>query len=122
MNFGVAWNNSDFFVVCYIDEEDENDGDSMMQPAESRNDGQARKFQMKALRKMYLPNVCFVLGDMMTKMKFSKDLIKISDLIASENYKLYLLFEAKQMKCLISKIADASICLLDEGGDYLGYN
>lgn len=104
------------------DEVDELDGDSMMQPAETRNEGQIRRLQMKALRKMYLPNVSFVLTDMLSKMKFNKDLIKISDLVASENYKLYTLFEAKQMKCLISKVADASICLLDEGGDYLGYN
>lgn len=111
-----------FIFQKILDEIDELDGDSLMQPAETKNEGQIRRLQMKALRKMYLPNVCFVLTDMLSKMKFNKDLIKISDLIASENYMLYVLFEAKQMKCLISKVADASICLLDEGGDYLGYN
>lgn len=101
---------------------EELDGDSMMQPIDTKNDAQARRSQMKALGKLYLPNVCFVLVDMLSKMNLNKDLIKMSDLVASENYKLYMLFEAKQLKCLVSKISDASISLLDEGGDFLGYN
>jgi len=110
-------------------EEDEGEmtdmnGDSMMQTCvdPAKNEARIRRVQMKALGKLYLPNVCFVLTDMLTKMNMNKDLIRLSDLIASENYKLYRLFEKKQWRCLISKIADASICLLDEGGDYLGYN
>ena len=90
--------------------------------SDSKSEFQIRRSQMNSLRKLYLPNVCFVLSDMLCKMNLHKDIIKISDLIASENFKLYVLFEKNQWKCLINKNADASISLLDEGGDYLGYN
>lgn len=98
---------------------DEMDGDSVMQPA--GGESQLRKLQMKALKKLYLPNICFVLVDMLAKMKHNKELIRTSDLVASESYKLYELFDNRQLKCFISKVADASICLLEDG-DYFGYN
>lgn len=81
----------------------------------------ARRIQMKALGKLYLPNVCFVLVDMLGGMGMNRELIKMSDLIASESYRLYELFEGRQWQCLVSRLADASICLMDEGGDYMGY-
>lgn len=83
--------------------------------------GQRKNFLIK-LRKLYLPNICFVLLDMLNKMNLNKELIRLSDLIASENYKLYNLFENQQLRCLLNKIADASINLLDSNLDYLGYN
>lgn len=105
----------------------ETDGDSVMLPAKSVrkkttiNETKKRRAQLKSLRQLYLPNVCFVLVDMFSKMKLSKDLIRVSDLIASEQYKLYALFDAKQLKCFLNKVSDASITLLDEAEDFLGY-
>ena len=112
------------------DEEEQNinDSDTEMRMAEETNDSakqvsetRLRQRQIKSLRRLYLPNICFVLTDMLAKMKLHKDLIRVSDIIASEQYKLYALFESKQLKCFLNKVADASICLLDEGCDFLGY-
>lgn len=81
----------------------------------------SKEKELNGLRKIYLPNICFILLDMFHKMNLNKELIRLSDLVASENYKLYSLFDANQLKCFINKIADASISLLDSNSDYLGY-
>ncbi|CAF0971958.1 unnamed protein product [Brachionus calyciflorus] len=81
-----------------------------------------RKAQMEELRKIYLPNICFVLLDVLSKMNLNKDLIRLSDLVASENFKLYTLFDNQQLRCLLNKLADSSINLLDSNKDYLGYD
>lgn len=81
-----------------------------------------RQLQLQALRKLYLPNIAFVLVDMLAKMNLNKELIKIADLVAARHYKLFELFEPEQMRCFLNKIADSSINLIDSNSDYLGYN
>jgi len=78
--------------------------------------------QLDALRKLYLPNICFVLLDMLAKMKLNKDLIRMVDLVAGEKLKLYSYFDSRQLGAFLNKIADASIGLLDDNADFLGYN
>ncbi len=85
-------------------------------------DAQTRSAQLLGLRKFYLPNICFVLIDMLGKMNQNKELIRLSDLVASENYKIYELFEKPQLRSFLNKVANASINLLDSNIDYLGYN
>lgn len=106
------------------DDEMNSDMDSVSQNQERRRSRKTskRSRQLKELRKLYLPNVCFVMLDMLAKMNSNQELIKLADLVACENYKLYKLFDKSQMKCLLNKIADSSICLLDSSKDYLGYN
>jgi hypothetical protein len=123
-------NKSDSDSEMRID--NETDGDSVMMPVKSLtkdkpkpesspNEAKQRRIQLKSLRKLYLPNFCFVLVDMFSKMRMNKELIRISDIIASEQYKLYTLFDSKQLKCFLSKVSDASIALLDQDDDFLGY-
>lgn len=101
------------------------DEDSEMRQETSANkklEKNKRKNQMIGLKKLYLPNICFILLDLFNKMNLNKELIQLSDLIASENYKIYDLFDNQQLRCLLNKIADSSINLLDANADYLGYN
>lgn len=81
-----------------------------------------RQQELNALRKLYLPNICFVMLDMLSKMNLNKELIKITDLVATKTYKLYELFDEEQLKCFANKIAESSISLVDSNFDYLGYN
>lgn len=81
-----------------------------------------RRMQLDGLRKLYLPNMCFVLLDMFAKMKLNKELIRLADLVAGENLKLYSYFDSRQLGAFLNKIADASIGLLDDNADFLGYN
>jgi hypothetical protein len=85
-------------------------------------DAQTRSAQLLGLRKFYLPNICFVLTDMLGKMNQNKELIRLTDLVASENYRIYELFEKAQLRSFLNKVANASINLLDSNIDYLGYN
>lgn len=111
-----------------MDEEENNtnmnteNGDAEMTSLDKKGELILRRKQLVELRKLYLPNICFVLLDMLNKMNLNKELIRLSDLVASENYKLYTLFDNQQLRCLLNKIADSSIILLDANTDYLGYN
>lgn len=106
-------------------EMDDEDMNTEMDESDNQNgrnmEIKRRNNQMQELRKFYLPNMCFILLDMMTKMNLNKELIRLGDLIASENYKLYSLFDNQQLRIFLNKIADSSIILLDSKKDYLGY-
>jgi hypothetical protein len=88
---------------------------------EAKREEKLRKRQMTALRKLYVPYVCFVLCEMLNKLNWNKELIRLGDMIACENYKLYELFDQSQLKCVLIKFADASIKLIDDNVDFLGY-
>jgi hypothetical protein len=104
------------------EEDNEQENDMKVGKTKQRKLKNQRKKCLQNLRKIYLPNICFVLLDMLSKMNLNKELIRLSDLVASDNYKLYTLFENQQLKTLLNKISDASINLLDSNLDYLGYN
>ena len=108
------------YIINNRDDMNIDDEDSMM--TDGKSDSQIRKSQLEALRKLYLPNICFVLSDMLAKMNMNKELINMSQLIAAEDKKLYTLFDTKQLRIFINKVGSASSCLLDEGGDFFGYN
>ena len=59
---------------------------------------------------------------MLDKMELHRDLLRLSDLIAAEDHCLYKLFDAGKLSSLLSRLADASIRLLDSNKDYLGYD
>jgi nuclear pore complex protein Nup107 len=105
-----------------IDDDDEDermmtgDGDD-----ESARNDKVRLSQMHALRKFYIPYMCFVLCEMLNKSNLNKEQLKLVDLIASENYKLYELFDKAQLRTLLLKSANASIHLLDTKFDFMGY-
>jgi hypothetical protein len=81
-----------------------------------------RQMQLEGLRKLYLSNICFVLLDMLSRMKLNKELIRLADLVAGEDLRLYSYFDCRQLSAFLNKIADASISLLDDNADFLGYN
>jgi hypothetical protein len=85
-------------------------------------DAQARSAQLLGIRKFYVPSICFVLVDMLGKMNLNKELIRLSDIVAAEDYRLYEMFEKAQLRSFLNKVANASINLLDSNLDYLGYN
>jgi hypothetical protein len=99
-----------------------NDDNSNNSENTKKMSAQLRVAQLNELRKFYLPNICFVLIDMLNKMSHHKELLRLADLVASEHYKLYVLFEKKQMRSFLNKITNSSINLLDSNSDYLGYN
>ena len=57
-----------------------------------------------------------------TSNELHRDLLRISDLIFSEEYCLYKLFDALKLRSMLSRLADASIRLPDVNKDYLGYD
>ena len=117
----------DMFDIKENDEMDNNDVDDTMNCSNSSNESTKREDdvrlnQMIAIRKLYIPYICIILCEMFSKMGLDKELIQISDIVASEFYKLYDLFYLSQMKSLLNKIALASVQLLENNKfDFLGY-
>jgi len=105
--------------------EDENDDEmncSNSSNESAKREDSVRLNQMVAIRKLYIPYICIILCEMFSKMGLDKELIEISDIVASERYKLYDLFDLSQMKSLLNKIALASVQLLENNKfDFLGY-
>jgi hypothetical protein len=102
--------------------EDDDDDDTMNGSSCSKRDDAVRKSQLHALRKLYIPYICLILCEMLSKMGLNKELIRVGDIVASELYKLYDLFDLSQMKCFLNKIAAASVQLLEiNKSDFLGY-
>lgn len=84
-------------------------------------DKRTRQHELECLRRLYLPSISFIFIDMLGKMNLNHDLIRVCNLIAAEDYKLYALFESQQLKSFLHRVADASINLLDSGKDFLGF-
>lgn len=88
---------------------------------EARQEDKHRHKQMETLRKLFIPYVCFVLCEMLYKMNQHKEVIRLSDIIASEHYKLFELFDPNQLRNLLNKFTDSSIQLVDSKYDIFGY-
>ena len=69
------------------EDNEQQDGTKISSTKQRKLDNQRRKC-LQNMRKIYLPNICFVLLDMLSKMNLNKELIRLSDLVASDNYKL----------------------------------
>lgn len=98
------------------------DDDMEQEENESKRDDNVRDEQLKAIRKLYIPYMCFVLCELLNKMNLYKELINVSDVCASELYQLYKLFDKSQLKLLLNKISNASIQLIDVNCDFLGFS
>ena len=110
-----------------VDNQNELEEDSMNSSnssnESSNEENKIRKIQMDALRKLYIPYICIILCEMFSKMNLNKELIQVSDIVATELYGLYDLFDSSQLKSLLNKIAAATVQLLENNkSDFLGYN
>ena len=81
-----------------------------------------RHQQQVILRTIYIPNMCFLLYSLLKDCGYYQSCLRISNLIASEDYKLYQLFNTQDSKRFLSLMKEASVLLSERKEiDYLGY-
>ena len=81
-----------------------------------------RRTQQEILRTMYIPIMCFLLYSLLKDSGYYQSCLRISNIVASEDYKLYQLFNTQDFKRFLSLMKEASILLSERKEiDYLGY-
>ncbi|XP_059582059.1 nuclear pore complex protein Nup107 isoform X2 [Alligator mississippiensis] len=97
------------------------DGGWMVDVREDAVDDPERTHQMILLRKLCLPMMCFLLHTVLHSTGQYQECLRLSDTVASERHKLYMVFSKEELKKLLQKLRESSIMLLDQGLDPLGY-
>ncbi|ELU05475.1 hypothetical protein CAPTEDRAFT_176040 [Capitella teleta] len=80
-----------------------------------------RLHQMRLLRQLCLPQICFLLHTVLHSTKQHHACLQLADLVASENHLLYRSFGREELQKLLSKIRESCLELLDAKLDPLGY-
>lgn len=91
---------------------------------DQRTDGErdmTRMHQMRLLRQLCLPPLCFLLHTILHSTEQLNKCLQLADVIASEQHKLYQVFRRGELQKFLQKLRESSIVLLDTGCDALGY-
>ncbi|XP_064417789.1 nuclear pore complex protein Nup107 isoform X1 [Latimeria chalumnae] len=97
------------------------DGGWMADVREDAEEDAERRHQMKLLRSLCLPMMCFLLHTVLHSTKEYQECLRLADVVSSEQYKLYRVFSKDEFKKLLQKLRESSLLLLDQGLDPLGY-
>ncbi|XP_075713041.1 nuclear pore complex protein Nup107 isoform X2 [Rhinoderma darwinii] len=97
------------------------DGGWMVDVRDDAEEDPERKHQMELLRSLCLPMMCFLLHTVLHNTEQYQDCLRLADVIASENQKLYKVFSKSELKKLLKKLRESSLMLLDLQFDPLGY-
>lgn len=81
----------------------------------------ARSRQMAALRRLCIPQLTFLLMEALEESGLAAEFTEVVDVIASEKQALYEEFGDEELGTLLQKSRAASLLLLDQGLDALGF-
>lgn len=105
-----------FDVLLFVD------GGWMVDQRETQASGDnPRSRQMAALRRLCIPQLTFLLMEALEESGLAAEFTEVVDTIASERQALYEEFGDEELRTLLQKSRAASIILLDEGLDALGF-
>ncbi|XP_062572533.1 nuclear pore complex protein Nup107-like [Saccostrea cucullata] len=96
------------------------DGGWMVDQKECDSDP-GRKQQMESLRQLILPQLCFLLHDILHKTEQYPECLQLADHIASEQHALYKVFRQDELQHLLHLFRESSLAVLDQNKDPLGY-
>lgn len=98
------------------------DGGWMVDQRETPGSGDnPRSRQMAALRRLCIPQLTFLVMQALEESGLAAEFTEVVDVIASERQALYEEFGDEELRTLLQKSRAASIMLLDEGLDALGF-
>uniref|UniRef100_W5NH37 Nuclear pore complex protein n=1 Tax=Lepisosteus oculatus TaxID=7918 RepID=W5NH37_LEPOC len=97
------------------------DGGWMVDVREDAEEDPERSHQMTLLRRLCLPMMCFLLQTVLHSTKLHQESLRLADIIASEQHRLYQVFSKEELQKLLQKLRESSLLLLDQGLDPLGY-
>ncbi|CAC5377452.1 NUP107 [Mytilus coruscus] len=97
------------------------DGGWMVDQKEEEVPDQNRQQQMKLLRQLVLPGLCFLLHKTLHTSQQYAECLQLADVIASEQHLLYKVFRKDELQQLLKLLRDSSLAVLDQNRDTLGY-
>lgn len=80
-----------------------------------------RMEQMDRLRRLVLPGLIFLLHKVLHTSEQYQECVRLADILASEQYKLYQVFRQEELQRLLHLVRESSLKLLDQGCGPLGY-
>ena len=93
-----------------------NNGDESCTPEEI-----SRERQMEKLRELCIPKITLLLHSVMSEMNEHAGCIQLADILASEQYQLYKVFQKGRLREVFKKICESSLVLMDQKKDPWGY-
>ncbi|XP_067110338.1 nuclear pore complex protein Nup107 [Osmerus mordax] len=97
------------------------DGGWMVDVREDCEEDPERVHQMALLRRLCLPLVTFLLLSVLQKTQRLQENLRLADIIASDQHRLYQVFSKEELRKFLQKMRESSLLLLDKGLDPLGY-
>uniref|UniRef100_A0AAY4EL48 Nuclear pore complex protein n=1 Tax=Denticeps clupeoides TaxID=299321 RepID=A0AAY4EL48_9TELE len=97
------------------------DGGWMVDVREDAEEDSDRAHQMAMLRRLSLPMMAFLLQTVLQRTQRHKESLRLADVIASEQHRLYEVFSKEELRNFLQKMRESSLLLLDKGLDPLGY-
>lgn len=81
----------------------------------------SRDHQMEKLREVCIPKITLLLHSVMSEMNEHAECIQLADILASEQYQLYKVFQKGRLREVFKKICESSLVLMDQKKDPWGY-
>ncbi|PBC33359.1 nuclear pore complex protein Nup107 [Apis cerana] len=81
----------------------------------------SRDHQMEKLRELCIPKITLLLHSVMSEMNEHAECIQLADILASEQYQLYKVFQKGRLREVFKKICESSLVLMDQKKDPWGY-
>nr|XP_055045739.1 nuclear pore complex protein Nup107 [Misgurnus anguillicaudatus] len=97
------------------------DGGWMVDVREDAEEDSERTHQMALLRRLCLPMMLFLLLTVLQRTERHQECLRLADIIASDQHKLYEVFSKDELQKFLQKMRESSLLLLDKGLDPLGY-
>lgn len=97
------------------------DGGWMVDVREDMEEDPERGHQMALLRRLCLPMMSFLLQTVLQRTGRHQESLRLADIIASEQHRLYEVFSKDELRKFLQKMRESSLLLLDKGLDPLGY-
>lgn len=77
----------------------------------------SRDHQMEKLREVCIPKITLLLHSVMSEMNEHAECIQLADILASEQYQLYKVFQKGRLREVFKKICESSLVLMDQKKD-----
>ncbi|OTF72789.1 hypothetical protein BLA29_011941 [Euroglyphus maynei] len=86
-----------------------------------RNEWQnCRPSQMDGLRRIYIPQFCFLIHSVYRDSNDHQQCLRVADLVADENQRLHMTFTQENLSDFLAMIRESAIKILDHKSDPFG--
>ncbi len=88
---------------------------------ESADEDVPRLHQMKLLRQIAIPMLCFMLHSALQSSERYKECLHLADVVQSEQHKLYAVFKKEDLQKLIGLFRESSLAVLSQSENIVGF-